>query len=458
MNRTLKLSAGLAVVGALTVAGCGGDTAADNDASVLRIAAVDNADVHRLQALAESNGPDLGDVEIEWTLLEENELRQQVTMDVATGGGQFDLVMLGTYETPLWAAEDWLVPFDDLGDDYQVDDLLPNVRANLSSETSLYGLPFYAESSFTMYRTDLLEVAGIEMPDQPTWDFVIESATELDGVDGVSGVCLRGKAGWGENMALLTAMANANGATWFDDDWRPTLDTDEWRAAVDDYAALAELAPDGVADAGYLENLEAFQNGECAIWVDATVAGSAVTDPETSSVADSVGFAMAPNAGGDIASNWLWAWAFAVPETADNVDAAKEFAMWATGPEYAGLVAEQDGWRNAPPGTRASLYEESAYLDDAPFAELTLASIESADPENPTATPVPYIGIQYVTIPEFQSIATAVGNQMADLISGEISADEALINSQWVTNQVTERTRLINEQGADPGIQPAVVP
>lgn len=446
-----------ALTAGVVVAGCGGEARPADDGSVVHIAAVDNADVQRMQELLETDGPDLGGVSVEWTLLEENELRQQVTMDVATGGGRFDLVMLGTYETPLWAQQEWLEPFDALGEDYQVDDLLPNVRENLSRDGTMYALPFYAESSFTMYRTDLFEAAGLEMPAEPTWEFILDAAEQLDGQDGAAGVCLRGKAGWGENIALLTVMANSQGGTWFDEDWRPTLETDAWRQAVQDYVTLAGYAPDGVDEAGYLENLTWFQQGECAIWVDATVAASAVTDPEVSEVADDVGFAMAPNAGGEVGSSWLWAWAFGVPETSTNPEAAQTIATWATGPDYAALVAEQDGWRNVPPGTRASLYQDPAYLEEAPFAEITLASLESADPENPTAAPVPYTGIQYVTIPEFQSTATAVGNLMTRAIRGEISVDEALSESQWVTDQVTERTRLINEQGADPGIDPTIV-
>ena len=57
--------------------------------------------------------------------LEENVLRQRVTTDIATKGGQFDVITIGTYEVPIWAKQGWLVPLDNLGADYDVDDLLP---------------------------------------------------------------------------------------------------------------------------------------------------------------------------------------------------------------------------------------------------------------------------------------------------------------------------------------------
>ena len=106
-------------------------------------------------------------------------LRQRVTTDIATEGGQFDVMTIGTYEVPIWAAQDWLVPLDDLPADYDVEDVLKPVREGLSYDGKLYALPFYAESSMLFYRKDLFEQAGIEVPEQPTWQQVKEWAAQL---------------------------------------------------------------------------------------------------------------------------------------------------------------------------------------------------------------------------------------------------------------------------------------
>ena len=71
------------------------------------------------------------DIKVEWVTLEENVLRQRVTTDIATKGGQFDIMTIGTYEAPIWGKQGWLLPLDDLGADYDVDDLLPAIRAGL---------------------------------------------------------------------------------------------------------------------------------------------------------------------------------------------------------------------------------------------------------------------------------------------------------------------------------------
>lgn len=451
MRRPTSVIAAAIVLGCTAaLMSCAPSGSSSPSGDTLTIAAVDNPDIDRLRELSQDFVDENPGVNIEWVRADENEIRQTISTDVATGGGRFDIVTVGTYETPLWAEQEYLVPMEDMPAGFDSDDFITTIREPLSYEGTLYAAPFYGESSFTMYRTDLFEQAGLEMPQRPTWDFIIDAASTLSDSTDSDGICLRGKAGWGENMAFITAMAHSYGARWFNEDWIPQFDTEEWSNTTTDYLTLAEYAPSDAATNGFSENLALFQNGECAIWVDATSAASSVTDPDESTVADSVGFAHAPGSGlEDKQSNWLWAWSLAIPESSENQDLAKEFVAWATSEDYQELVADEYGWANVPPGTRRELYNNSDYLEAAPFAELALESIENADPGDPTAQPVPYEGVQYVDVPAFQSIGTAVGNQMSDALSGEISAEEALENSQWVTDRVIERTRLIENQPND---------
>ena len=416
--------------------------------TAITIGTVNNSDMIRMQALSENFTKDNPDIELNWITLEENVLRQRVTTDIATGAGQFDVVTIGTYEVPIWAKRGWLVPLDDMPEGYDVEDILPAIRAGLSVDGTLYAAPFYGESSFTMYRTDLFEKAGLQMPQKPTWDFIKEAAAKItDKSNEIYGICLRGKPGWGENVALLTAMANSYGARWFDENWQPQFDSETWANTLDDYLMLLnDYGPPNPSLNGYNENRTLFQNGKCGIWIDATVAASSVTNTERSRIARSVGFALAPDNGLGKRSNWLWAWALAISAGSQQQEAAKKFVAWATSKEYTELVAAREGWANVPPGTRTSLYENPDYLAAAPFAEMTLASIQAADPDNPTVEEVPYTGIQFVAIPEFQSLGTAVGNRFAKALEGSIPSDEALANAQWVTEKVVEQTRFLAEE------------
>ena len=403
-------------------------------AQTLTIATVNNGDMIRMQGLTGDFTAKNPGIELEWVTLEENVLRQRVTTDIATRGGQYDIMTIGTYEVPIWASQGWLVGLDDLGDDYDIDDLLPAIRGGLSHEGTLYAAPFYGESSMVMYRTDLMEQAGLVMPDAPSWDFVAEAARAMtDREAGINGVCLRGKAGWGENMAFLTATANSFGARWFDEEWNPQFDSAEWSNALNFYLDLMnDAGPAGASSNGFNENLALFQSGKCGMWIDATVAASFVTNPDDSQVADNVGFALAPDNGLGRRGNWLWAWSLAIPAGTQKADAAKKFVAWATSKSYLELVAANEGWANVPPGTRTSLYANPEYAK-VPFAKMTLDSINAADPTNPTVDPVPYVGVQFVAIPEFQGIATAVGQQFSAALAGTATAEEALASAQAIT-------------------------
>ena len=407
----------------------------------LTIATVNNGDMVRMQGLTADFTATNPDITLEWVTLEENVLRQRVTTDIATKGGQFDVLTIGTYEVPIWAKQGWLVPLDNLGASYDVDDLLPAIRAGLTHDDKLFAAPFYGESSMIMYRTGLFEAAGIDMPDSPTWDFVADAARKITDKDKeIYGVCLRGKAGWGENMAFLTAMSNSFGARWFDESWKPQFDQPAWKNTLQFYVDLMKDAgPPGASSNGFNENLALFNSGKCAMWIDATVAASFVTNPGESSVADKVGFALAPNTGMGKNANWLWAWSLAIPAGSQKVEAAEKFIAWATSKDYLALVASKEGWANVPPGTRTSLYENAEYLAAAPFAKMTLDSINSADPTHPTVDRVPYTGVQFVAIPEFQGLGTTVGQYFSAALAGSTSVDDALAQAQQTaTDEMTQ--------------------
>jgi sorbitol/mannitol transport system substrate-binding protein len=397
----------------------------------LTIATVNNGDMIRMQGLTDDFTAKNPGITLEWVTLEENVLRQKVTTDIATKGGQFDVLTIGTYEVPIWAKKGWLVPLDGLGADYDIDDLLPAIRGGLSMDGKLFAAPFYGESSMVMYRTDLMDKAGLKMPDAPTWEFIGQAARAMtDKAAETYGVCLRGKAGWGENMAFLSATANSFGARWFDENWTPQFDQPEWKATLDYYLSLmADAGPPGASSNGFNENLALFNSGKCGMWIDATVAASFVTNPKDSSVADKVGFALAPDNGLGKRGNWLWAWSLAVPAGSQKSVEAQKFVSWATSKAYLELVASKEGWANVPPGTRTSLYMNPEY-QKVPFAKMTLDSINSADPTKPTVKPVPYVGVQFVAIPEFQGLATTVGQIFSAALAGEKTADAALAEAQ----------------------------
>ena len=412
-------------------------------AEEITIATVNNNDMIVMQKLAPKWEQATGN-KINWVVLEENVLRQRTTQDISTNGGSFDIMFIGAYETPIWGKNGWLTSLNDFGDDanYDLNDIFQLVRNGLSADGNLYAVPLYSETSFTFYRTDLFEKAGLKAPtEQITYTEFADMVAKLhDPANGIYGTCQRGKAGWGENMAFVGTMANAFGAKWFDMNWQPQLDSPEWKNAITYYVDLmTKYGPPGTTANGHNENRALFKDGKCATWVDATSAANDIKNPANSKVADVTDFFQAPKQETANGTGWFWSWALAIPASSKKTATAKDFLKWATSKEYFQMVGETEGWVAVPSGTRASIHEDPRLLKAAPFAETIKNAIFSVDPANPTRDKVPYTGVQFVAIPEFQGIGNYVGQQVAAALAGQITVDEALANSQQFA--VRERTK-----------------
>jgi sorbitol/mannitol transport system substrate-binding protein len=412
----------------------------------ISIATVNNGDMIILQKLSRVFEQQNPDIRLDWVILEENVLRARVTTDVATRSRQFDVVTIGNYEAPIWGGRGWLARMDeDLPGGYDLNDVLKSVRDGLSWKGSLYALPLYGESSITYYRKDLFANAGLKMPEQPSYDDIAKFAKILHNPQkGIYGICLRGKPGWGENVAYFSTLVNTFGGRWFDENWRPQLDTPEWRAALTFYVDLMrKYGPPGASSNGHNECRALFATGKCALWIDATVAAGYMFNPAESKVAGKVAFAPAPVQRTPNGAQWLWSWALAVPASSQHLKEARRFIHWATSKEYVRLVAGKEGWAAVPAGTRASTYARPEYSRHAPFAALTLKAILAADPMHPAAKPVPYAGIQFVAIPEFQSIGTQVGQLLASALVGNSTVEETLRSAQSAVERAMRRAHYL---------------
>ena len=399
-------------------------TAMSAQAGELTIATVNNGHMIEMQKLTPKFEAANPGITVNWVTLDEGTLRSRVTTDITTKGGQFDIMTIGMYEAPIWGSRGWLEALE-FSAEYDVDDILPAMRGGLSHEGNLYSAPFYGESSMIMYRKDLLDAAGMTMGDSPSWGHIADAAAAMTDKDaGQYGICLRGKPGWGDNMAFLTTMANSFGGQWFNSDWTPALDSAAWNHAVTFYKDLLDnYGPPGSSANSFNEILALMNEGKCGMWIDATIAASFITTP-------GMAYAQAPQAVTTRGANWLWAWSLAIPAGTKQKEDAMKFMEWATSKSYVELVAETNGWGKVPTGTRTSTYDNPKFQAAAAFAGAELKAILSADPSNSTQNPSPYVGVQFAAIPEFQAIGTAVGQQMTAVLAGDISVAEGLANAQ----------------------------
>jgi sorbitol/mannitol transport system substrate-binding protein len=441
--RTLAIAGGMAPLLVLAACSSGGSSSANSKTGTVTVAVVSNPLITSqmeplTRSVFEKQNPG---VTVKFATYTEGDLRAAIEKDVSTHSNSFNVVMIGPYETPLFAKNNWLVnlsqQFIAKDSSYDASDLLPPIAKALSYKGSLYAVPFYGESSMVFYRKDLFAKAGLTMPTHPTWAQVASFAAKLNQPGKVAGVCLRGLAGWGDNMASLDTVVNTYGGQWFNMQWQPQLTSPAFTAATNFYVNLVhKYGESGASNDSFNQLLTLYGQGKCAMWYDATVAATSIAGSYPT-IFKNTGYAFAP-VNLTKSSGWLWSWALGIPQGTADQGAAWKFVSWATSKSYDQLVAHKYGWAAVPPGTRTSLYHDPNYLKAAKeFAPITLASIDSTDPLHPTLHPAPYIGIQYVDIPQFESLGVQVAQQIAGAIAGTESVSQALKTSQSDASQYT---------------------
>jgi sorbitol/mannitol transport system substrate-binding protein len=413
----------------------GGTAAAAASNVTIRIAVVTVPQMTDIEQLTPSFEKAYPNLKVQFDTLPEDTERTVIETDVATQANEFNAVMISNYETPIWAKDKWLVnlssEFVKNDPAYDVSDLVKPIADSLSYDGSLYSVPFYGESSFVMYRKSMLAAAGLTMPLHPTWAQIASIAAKLnDPSKGISGICLRGEPGWGENLAPLDTVINTFGGEWFNMKWVPQLTSKADEAATNFYVNLVRKDGEpGAAADGFTECLNYFDSGKAAMWYDATSAAGDIAGAAPKVYADT-GYAWAPTGSTGLASGWQYTWSFSIPNGTPNQQATWDFISWATSRQLIKLVGQKFGWAQVPPGSRASTYAIPQYQKAATYATITLQSMEAAKPLHPTVNAVPYTGIQFVDIPEFINLGTQVSEQVSAAIAGRESVASALSISQ----------------------------
>src|SRR5579859_7044426 len=416
----------------------GGSTGGGNNSSTgtVTVAVVSNPLITNqmiplTQSVFEKQNPG---ITVKFATYTEGDLRAAIEKDVSTHSNAFNVIMIGPYETPLFAKNGWLTDlsttFINSDPSYDAADLLPPIAKALSYKNDLYAVPFYGESSMVFYNKSLFQAAGLTIPTHPTWAQIQTFAAKLNQPGTRSGICLRGLAGWGDNMAALDTVVNTFGGEWFDMNWKPQLTSPAFEEATNFYVNLVrKYGEPGASSDSFNQLLTLYGQGKCAMWYDATVAATSIATTYPSVYAQT-GYAFAP-VNKTTSSGWLWSWSLGIPQGVSDQSAAWKWISWATSKQYDTLVAQKYGWSAVPPGTRASLYSNPNYLKAAaPFASITIQSIDGTNPDHPTVNPVPYVGVQYVDIPQFETLGLSVGQQIAGAIAGTESVSQAISAAQ----------------------------
>jgi sorbitol/mannitol transport system substrate-binding protein len=444
-RRSAKVLVGVFVAGLLAVASLAATAMGSPSAKTISVAIVANPQMQDIASLTPSLFTAKTGIKVKYTILDEGKLRQVTTRDVGSGGKSFDAVMIGMYETPQFGAAGLLkdlTPQAKSDKTYNFNDLIPAVRNGLSAKGKLYASPFYAESSFLMYRKDILAKAGVKMPLHPTWQQVATIAKKIN-TPSRAGICLRGKPGWGDLGAAFTTVLNTFGGTWWSakSDGSPDkaqVDQPAFKTALDFYAGLVQKAGEkDAANSSFNECLAQYQAGKVAMWYDATVAAG-LLEAKDSPVRGKNGFAFAP-VDKTKASGWLWSWALAIPKSSPDSADAWKYISWATSAQYikAAGTKTKGGWASIPPGTRFSTYKLPQYQAAArTFANTTLAAMKAAPINDPGTTKRPGLpGVQYVGVPQFQDVGNRCTQLFSSVIAGSTKDTDALKQCQDIASK-----------------------
>jgi sorbitol/mannitol transport system substrate-binding protein len=444
LSRT-RLVIAIAVAASLVAATLAATASGRSNAKTISVAIVANGQMQDIASLTPSLFTAKTGIKVKYTILDEGKLREVTTRDVGSGGKAFDVVMIGPYEAPQFGVAGLiqdLAPKAKADKAYNYNDLIPAVRNALSYNGHMYASPFYGESSFLMYRKDILAKAGLKMPLHPTWQQVATVARKIK-TSSMAGICLRGKPGWGDLGAAFTTVLNTWGGTWWSStpDGKPDkaqVDQPAFKSALDFYAKLVQDAGEkDAANSSFNECLTQYQAGKVAMWYDATVAAGTL-EASNSPVKGKNGYAFAPHYKTP-STGWLWTWALALPKSSPDATDGWTYIAWATGPQYLKAAGSRvkGGWASIPPGTRLSTYAIPQYKAAAKaFAPTTLAAMKAAPITNPGTTKRPGLpGVQYVGIPQFQDVGNRCTQLFSSVIAGSMKSSTAISQCQQIASQ-----------------------
>jgi sorbitol/mannitol transport system substrate-binding protein len=439
-------------VGALALSACGagGGGKSSSGGHSINVLMVNNPPMLELQKLTAANFTKDTGIKVNFVPKVEQDMRDTASTEFANQSGQYDVATLSNFEIPYYAKAGWVSDMQGIASDATFDqsDVLPSMTDALSYNGKVYGEPFYGESSFLMYRKDVFQAKGITMPANPTWQQVADAAAKVDGAKpGMKGICLRGLAGWGDNLAPLTTVVNTMGGTWFDESWKAQVNTGGFKAAANFYVNLIHQHGEaGAATFSFPQCLAALQQGKVAMWYDSTAAAG-LLEASDSPVKGKIGYVAAPH---DQTPNsgWLYTWAWAIEKASKHQADAAKFVSWASSKDYEKLVANDTanastgGPTNVPAGKRASTYSDPTYLKVASaFAQPTLDSIKNAPAANPGVQKRPYSGIQFVGIPSFTDFGLTCAKDISSAIAGSQSTDAALNACQSVAQAAGDKQK-----------------
>lgn len=357
---------------------------------------------------------EVDNLEINTQLLDNSSVKEQVRLALSGGGNSpFAILHGANVELVEWSSEGWVQPITDLvekyREEYNLDDIAQTAWDGASYQGEIYGVPIVANTQHLMYRMDLFEEYGLEVPSN--YDEVIEVCqvlAEEPTIDFPFTVNLH--AGWAWEQEFFHFL-EAFGGTYINEDNTPAFNSEAGLQALNKIVEVADacMGREGLtysvddSEVGISLGSLAFVN----LWASRA---PSMDDPDRSAFVGGIGFAPAPAVTADtLRAGSAWNDFYMIPTT---TDVERELAFL--------VIMEAADLESQTQAAEFGIVTRQAVADAGvggrylPAASQTIAE---------------GVGI-YDPAPAIALVRTALGNTLPLVGSGDLSPEEALAQAE----------------------------
>ena len=374
-----------------------------------------------LQAIADDFEAETG-IKANIEVIGQDVFENRITLTFTGATGDIDVVHTPVIQVQRWVAANWLKAITEEVDAMPgKDDILAGPLDAYLIKGERWAVPFMAGTGLMTYRKDILDAAGLDVPE--TWEDMMEVAAAVHN-DETAAIAMRAVPGQGFNMFIFPMVMRAYGGKFFEDyvngDLTPAINSPENLEALNIYIKLLnEYAPQGAGNFNFAEVNAAAQNGQIVFAVEGTGVVSQIVDPEKSKFANETGLALPP--GGPAGrSPAIAVHGLGIPASAANPEAAAKFIEWAVSTDTVTKISLAEPFPDFTTGTVADNEEVIAkYASVHPdFLRLRVQALDLA------------IGHYRPLIPEWPAMGAAIGEHINAAINGLVSPEEALADAE----------------------------
>jgi ABC-type glycerol-3-phosphate transport system substrate-binding protein len=386
------------------------------------------------------------DVVIEWG--DETTVREKVAADVAAKTGRYDVILVGSDgAVQTYAYAGFLEPLDEYFEKYpqpyfDPNDVFPAFLDANRVEGKLYALPYYSFGPAVMYRADLFEKYGVEIPETIDEWFQacrkLKEGFERDGLD-IYPITLRAAPGEEPSLDLLGFVyAYAGYPAWFEggaltpDDIKakkakPILNQDGFAEGFKAFTELVkECAPPGASTHTWADMMNIYAQGKAAMIFPAINGYAAMGITEDENVKKYSKIFLTPKGPSGERIQNFWTFSLGINAFSKHKEQAWYVLTFLTGRDAMQAFAERTKW---PTVTMRSVLYSDVLIETHGMDQIKLneQSLIEADP------------FYFPYIPELNDFMDRIGTAASEVVAGVKTADQALEELQeWALRRMTE--------------------